>query len=68
MAIQMTPDYEICNRDVMNLLYEKEDLLVDHCGKDPEYNFYRRAGIGVTQPRGTGDDENPPVDVRGLLP
>ena len=64
----MTPDYEICQRDIMNLLYEKEDLLVDHGGKDPEYNFYRHAGIGVTQPRGAGETEKPPVDVRGLLP
>ena len=68
MAIQMTPDYEICQRDIMELLYEKEDLLVDHGGKDAEYNFYRHAGIGVTQPRGEGAEEKPPVDVRGLLP
>ena len=68
MAIQMTPDYEICQRDIMELLYEKEDLLVNHCGKEPEYNFYRHAGIGITQPRGEGDGERPPVDVRGLLP
>ena len=52
MAIQMTPDYEICTRDIMNLVYEKEDLLIDGCGKSPDYNFYRHAGIGVTQPRG----------------
>ena len=68
MAIQMTPDYEICNRDIMNLLYEKEDLLIDGCGKAPDYNFYHHAGIGVTQPRGTGAEEKPPVDVRSLLP
>ena len=68
MAIQMTPDYEICKRDIMELLYEKEDLLIDGCGKEPEYNFYRHAGIGVTQPRGEGDGEKPPVDVRGLMP
>jgi len=68
MAIQMTPDYEICRRDVMDLVFEKEDLLVDHCGKDSEYNFYCQAGIGVTQPRGEGGGEKPTVDVRGLLP
>jgi NADH-quinone oxidoreductase subunit I len=68
MAIQMTPDYEICKRDIMDLLYEKEDLLVDHCGKDAEYNYYRHAGIGVTQSRGEAAGEKPPVDVRGLLP
>ena len=68
LAIQMTPDYEICKRDIMELVYEKEDLLVDHGGKDSEYNFYRQAGIGVAQPRGAGEKEHPPVDVRSLLP
>jgi NADH-quinone oxidoreductase subunit I len=68
LAIQMTPDYEICNRDIMNLVYEKEDLLVDHGGKDSSYNFYKEAGIGVAQPRGEGETEKPPVDVRGLMP
>jgi len=68
MAIQMTPDYEICKRDVMDLVYEKEDLLVDGCGKDRSYNFYHHAGIGVTQSRGEGVGEKPPVDVRGLMP
>lgn len=67
-AIQMTPDYEFCTRDSMTLVYEKEDLLINGCGKDPHYNFYRHAGIGVTQPRGEGLEENRPVDVRTLLP
>ena len=68
LAIQMTPDFEICKRDIMDLLYEKEDLLIDGCGKSADYNFYRHAGIGVTQSRGSGAEENPPVDVRGLMP
>jgi NADH-quinone oxidoreductase subunit I len=68
MAIQMTPDFEICNRDIMNLVYEKEDLLIDGGGKSPDYNFYHHAGIGVTQGRGDGLEENRPVDVRSLLP
>ena len=68
LAIQMTPDYEICERDIMELVYEKEDLLIDSCGKDPDYNFYRHAGIGIAQPRGAGEQEETPVDVRGLLP
>jgi NADH-quinone oxidoreductase subunit I len=68
MAIQMTPDYEICKRDVMELVYEKEDLLIDGCGKDPDYNFYRHSGIGVVNPRGGNPDEEPPVDVRTLMP
>ena len=68
LAIQMTPDFEICKRDIMDLLYEKEDLLIDGCGKSPDYNFYHHAGIGVTQSRGSGAEERPPVDVRGLMP
>jgi NADH-quinone oxidoreductase subunit I len=68
MAIQMTPDYEICTRDIMDLVYEKEDLLIDGCGKDATYNFYKHAGIGVTQPRGEGLEEKKPVDVRSLMP
>jgi NADH-quinone oxidoreductase subunit I len=68
LAIQMTPDYEICTRDIMDLVYEKEDLLIDGCGKDTSYNFYRHAGIGVTQGRGEGLEETAPVDVRSLMP
>ena len=68
MAIQMTPDYEFCTRDIMSLVYEKEDLLIDGCGKSPDYNFYRHAGIGVTQLRGEGLGEEPPLDMRSLLP
>ncbi len=68
MAIQMTPDYEICKRDIMALVYEKDDLLIDGGGKDPEYNFYRHAGIGVVNARGANPDEEPPTDPRGLMP
>ena len=68
MAIQMTPEYEFCTRDIMSLLHEKEDLLIDGCGKEPDYNFYRHAGIGLVNSRGGNQDENPPVDVRGLAP
>src|SRR5689334_6978027 len=66
LAIQMSPDYEICKRDIMDLVYEKEDLLIDGCCKDSSYNFYRHAGIDVTQQRGEGLEERPPVDVRTL--
>jgi len=68
MAIQMSTDYEICERDIMELVYEKEDLLIDGCGKDPDYNFYRHSGIGVVNPRGGNPDEEPPTDPRGLMP
>jgi NADH-quinone oxidoreductase subunit I len=68
LAIQMSPEYELCNRDPLKLVWEKEDLLVDHGGKEPDYNFYRHSGIGVAAPRGGNLDEKPPVDVKTNLP
>ena len=68
-AIQLTPDFETCNRDILSLVYEKEDLLVDHGGKDKEYNFYKHAGV-VTQvgDKGTHAREKAPVDVKSNMP
>jgi NADH-quinone oxidoreductase subunit I len=68
-AIQLTPDFENIQRDVLKLVFEKEDLLVDHGGKDRTYNFYQHAGI-LTKLAGKGDHdrENPPVDVKTNLP
>lgn len=67
-AIQLTPDFEFCKRDILTFVYEKEDLLVDHQGKDKEYNFYKYAGITT----GVGDkgehiQEEEPVNVRGNI-
>jgi NADH-quinone oxidoreductase subunit I len=68
-AIQLTPDFETCNRDILSLVHEKEDLLVDHGGKDKEYNFYKHAGV-VTQvgDKGTHAREKAPVDVKSNMP
>jgi NADH-quinone oxidoreductase subunit I len=68
-AIQLTPMFETCERDILKLVYEKADLLVDHCGKDPEYNFYRHAGV-ATDAGGKGGHpgEGPPVNPRSNLP
>jgi NADH-quinone oxidoreductase subunit I len=68
LAIQTTADYEICNREVLNLVYEKQDLLIDGGGKDTEYNFYKHSGIGVAQERGEGEEEHGPVDPKSLMP
>ena len=38
-AIQLTTDYEFSKTDILSFVYEKEDLLVDHQGKDKEYNL-----------------------------
>ena len=68
-AIQLSPMFETCERDILTLVYEKEDLLVDHGGKDPDYNFYRHAGI-VTAIGGKGGhiNEDTPVNVRSNMP
>jgi NADH-quinone oxidoreductase subunit I len=51
------------------MVAEKEDLLVGHCGKDKEYNFYRYAGV-VSNVGGKGSHarESEPVDLKRLLP
>ena len=68
LAIQMTTDYEFCKKDILSLLYEKEDLLIAGCGKDDSYNYYRHAGTGVVVPRGESPGEDRPVDPRDLMP
>jgi NADH-quinone oxidoreductase subunit I len=68
-AIQLTPLFETCERDILKLVYEKEDLLVDHGGKDKEYCFYKYAGI-ATDVGGKGEHnrENKPVNVKSNMP
>jgi NADH-quinone oxidoreductase subunit I len=68
-AIQLTPYFETCERDILKLVYEKEDLLVEHGGKDKEYNFYKYAGV-VTEvgAKGTHIKEDKPVDIKSNLP
>jgi len=68
LAIQLTPDYEFCKYDVLDTVYEKDDLLVDGTGKHPDYNFYRHAGVGVVNPKGGNPDEYGPVDIKGNMP
>jgi len=68
LAIQLTPDYEFCKRDVLDLVYEKDDLLIDGTGKYPGYNFYRHAGVGVAAAKGRNPDEYGPVDVKDNMP
>jgi NADH-quinone oxidoreductase subunit I len=68
-AIQLTPDFENCRYDILTLVYEKADLLVDHGGKDREYNFYDHAGV-ATRGRAKGQhlQEGPPVNIKSNLP
>ena len=68
-AIQLTPDFEMCEYDRKNLVYEKEHLLINGPGKYPDYNFYRVAGITIGgKDKGEARSETPPVDVHTLMP
>ncbi len=68
LAIQVSDEFELSGRDPLKLVYEKEDLLVDHGGQNRDYNFYRHSGIGVAAGRGENPGEAQPVDVKDLLP
>jgi NADH-quinone oxidoreductase subunit I len=68
-AIQLTPDFENVQRKILTLVFEKEDLLVDGCGKDPSYNYYHWAGVATEQGgKGEHANEAPPVNVKSNLP
>jgi NADH-quinone oxidoreductase subunit I len=68
-AIQLTPDFEMSESNRQNLVYEKEELLIDGPGKYPDYNFYRVSGLKIAgKDKGEGVNENEPVDIRSLLP
>ena len=52
-----------------NLVYEKEDLLINGPGKYPDYNFWRVAGVKIGgKDKGEAEREEKPVDLRSLLP
>lgn len=68
-AIQLTPDFEMCEYDRQNMVYEKAHLLIDGPGKYHEYNFYRVAGKAIAgKDKGQAQNENAPIDVKSLLP
>ena len=68
LAIQLTPYFEFCERDLLTMVAEKQDLLVDHGGKDRGYNFYRRAGVDMVGGKGTHIGEANPVNIKSNLP
>jgi len=68
LAIQLTPDFAMSADDPLKLVYEKENLLVDHGGKNAEYDFYKRAGVAVGREPGESDLETPPVNTRTNIP
>jgi NADH-quinone oxidoreductase subunit I len=68
-AIQLTPDFEMGEYKRENMVYEKEDLLIDGQGKYQGYNFWRVAGVKIGgKDKGEAAKEAPPVDLRSLLP
>jgi NADH-quinone oxidoreductase subunit I len=68
-AIQLIPDFEMGEYDRQNLVYEKEDLLIDGQGKYHGYNFYRVAGVDAgVKGKGEGEHEMHPVDIKKLMP
>ncbi|MEN6465903.1 MAG: NADH-quinone oxidoreductase subunit NuoI [Syntrophaceae bacterium] len=68
-AIQLTTDFEMSEYARKNLVYEKEDLLISGPGKYHDYNFYRVSGVAIDgKPKGGGDEDLPPVDIKDLLP
>ena len=68
LAIQLTPDFEHCERDILTLVAEKKDLLIDHGGKNSEYNFYRYAGVAMVGGKGTHINEDRPVNLKSNMP
>lgn len=68
-AIQLIPDYEMSEYSRPNMVYEKEDLLIDGEGKYHGYHFYKVAGLAIKgKDKGEAENEQPPIDVRSLLP
>lgn len=68
-AIQLIPDFEMCEYKRQNLVYEKEHLLIGGPGKYPDYNFYKVAGVTVgVKDKGEGENEKSPVNLHDLMP
>jgi NADH-quinone oxidoreductase subunit I len=68
-AIQLTPDFELCEYDRNNLIYEKEHLLISGVGKYPDYSFWQVSGKTIAgKNKGEAQNEAPPLDVHSLLP
>jgi len=68
-AIQLIPDFEMGEYNRQNLVYEKSDLLIDGPGKYAGYNYYNVAGIAIGgKDKGQAENEEPPVDIKSLIP
>lgn len=68
-AIQLTPDFEMSEYRRENMVYEKEDLMIDGPGKYHDYNFYRVAGLAIGgKGKGEAENEEAPTDIHTLMP
>ena len=51
------------------LVYEKQDLLINGPGKDHDYHFYKVAGLSIAgKDKGQAQNEEQPIDIKSLLP
>lgn len=68
-AIQLIPDFEMAEYERGEMLYEKDDLMIQGTGKYPDYNFYRVAGMAVGgKGKGEAENEEQPIDIKDLMP
>jgi NADH-quinone oxidoreductase subunit I len=68
-AIQLIPDVEMSEYHRPNLVYEKEQLLIDGPGKYPGYNYWKVCGVDISgKGKGEAENEAPATDLRRLLP
>jgi NADH-quinone oxidoreductase subunit I len=68
-AIQLTPDFEMCEYNRDSMVYEKEHLQIEGTGKYHDYNFYRVSGLAIEgKDKGQAQNEAEPIDVKSLLP
>lgn len=68
-AIQLTPDCEMADYRREDLVFEKDDLLIDGPGKHHDYSFHQVAGVAIEgKDKGEGINEAAPANVRRLMP
>ncbi|MCC6859492.1 MAG: NADH-quinone oxidoreductase subunit NuoI [Bryobacterales bacterium] len=68
-AIQLTPDFHMSEYNRRNLVYEKDDLLINGPGKYPGYSFWQISGVKIGgKDKGEAEREARPTDLQSLLP
>ena len=68
-AIQLIPDVEMSEYNRNNMVYEKENLLIDGEGKYHGYNYYNVSGMAIGgKGKGEALREEKPSDPKTLLP